>query len=180
MLSLPLTPFSSLPSYSSTQATLHYTTLHCTNHTIFSTGMKGGIPVFIEKLHSAFPLFHQKVFGSFSTAHPKIDKKKDVLVSWISNAALQPGGVYLTLPYLTIPYHTIPYHHWCIFLHSRSSSFSYVPSSVKFLLLLQLLILHVWYTHTYCFYCSLASTCILTHILTNFILLITTDRAPSQ
>ena len=103
MLSLPLTPFSSLPSYSSTQATLHYTTLHCTNHTIFSTGMKGGIPVFIEKLHSAFPLFHQKVFGSFSTAHPKIDKKKDVLVSWISNAALQPGGVYLTLPYHTIP-----------------------------------------------------------------------------
>ena len=81
--------------------------------------MKGGIPVFIEKLHSAFPLFHQKVFGSFSTAHPKIDKKKDVLVSWISNAALQPGGVHLTpyltlpyhtLPYLTLPYHTLPYH----------------------------------------------------------------------
>jgi hypothetical protein len=59
--------------------------------------MKGGIPVFIEQLHSAFPLFHQKVFGSFSTAHPKIDKKKDVLVSWISNAALQPGGDSLVL-----------------------------------------------------------------------------------
>ena len=130
--------------------------------------------MFIEKLHSAFPLFHQKVFGSFSTAHPKIDKKKDVLVSWISNAALQPGGVHLTpyltlpyhtlpyptLPYLTLPYHTLPYltlpyltlpyptipyltlpylslpyltlpsYLKYIRLKSRSSFFSYVPSSV--------------------------------------------------
>jgi hypothetical protein len=54
--------------------------------------MKGGIPVFIEQLHSAFPLFHEKVFGSFSTAHPKVDMKRNVMVSWISNAALQPGG----------------------------------------------------------------------------------------
>ena len=54
--------------------------------------MKKGIPVFIEQLHSAFPLFHEKVFGSFSTAHPKIDVKKNVMVSWISNAALQRGG----------------------------------------------------------------------------------------
>ena len=54
--------------------------------------MKKGIPVFIEQLHSAFPLFHEKVFGSFSTAHPKIDVKKNVMVSWITNAVLQKDG----------------------------------------------------------------------------------------
>ena len=108
--------------------------------------MKGGIPVFIEKLHSAFPLFHQKVFGSFSTAHPKIDKKKDVLVSWISNAALQPGGVYLTpnlnLPYLTLHYLTLPYLTSDIFAHTQSlPSPTCLPLSLIFLLLLQSLIL---------------------------------------
>ena len=56
--------------------------------------MKGGIPVFIEALHARFPKFHQQVFGSFSTAHPKIDRRKNVLLSWISNAALKPGGAY--------------------------------------------------------------------------------------
>ena len=59
---------------------------------IMIAGLKGGIAVFIEQLHSAFPLIHEKVFGSFSTAHPKIDVKKNVMVSWITNAVLQKDG----------------------------------------------------------------------------------------
>jgi hypothetical protein len=60
--------------------------------TAMITGLKGGIAVFIEQLHSAFPLFHEKVFGSFSTAHPKIDAKRNVMVSWTSHAVLQKEG----------------------------------------------------------------------------------------
>jgi hypothetical protein len=62
------------------------------NFTAMIAGLKGGIAVFIEQLHSAFPLFHEKVFGSFSTAHPKIDMKRNVMVSWISHAVLQKEG----------------------------------------------------------------------------------------
>jgi hypothetical protein len=43
--------------------------------------LKSGFPLYIEKLHSKFPKIHNYLCGAFATAHPKIDIKRNRMVS---------------------------------------------------------------------------------------------------
>ena len=64
--------------------------------------LKGGLPIFVEKLHSFSPTFHDKLFGQFATAHPKVDTINNRLVSWVHCAVEGSEGPLKTHPLMKI------------------------------------------------------------------------------
>ena len=64
--------------------------------------LKGGLPIFVEKLHAFSPTLHDQLFGKFASAHPKVDTINNRLVSWVYSAVEGTEGPLKTHPLMKI------------------------------------------------------------------------------